>query len=66
VWYDRAIMADNEEKPSPYIGIADFIWNGLPDDPDLLRQMVRTGCVYHPFVPLQVTKLTLPVPKIKL
>jgi len=46
-----------DSKVKPYISIADHIWNMLPEDPNVLEAMLKTGAIYTPYVGLQVTKL---------
>ena len=39
------------------MNLFDYIWNWLPTDPKILQEMVKTGYVYTPYIPLQITRI---------
>lgn len=49
----------DDDKPKPYISLTDHIIDLLPDDPEILEQMVEAGYIFHPYIPLQVTRIIL-------
>ena len=42
--------------------IFDYIINLLPEGEDEQREMIKTGYIYHPYVPLQISHI---IPKEK-
>jgi len=50
-------MAKDDSKP--YIDVTSIIWNGFEHaTDDELYEMLKTGLIYRPYTPLQVSCIT--------